>query len=191
VTVIPLFPTLLYYCHIPVPKGLVKYTLDLSKTDKGIEKSNSGGWHSSVGLHNDEYFVKKYLNHFGKSLTKQLSIPQFYLTSCWLNVNKKGDYNLLHNHPTNDYALVWFIKTPKNCGNLVYQHPQGFSEYKFLTSLTAEMQDKYLDYLSYQVEPVEGNCFLFPSHLYHQVEINQSDDVRISMSANLIFNVPD
>ena len=187
-TVIPLFPTLVYCCHIPVPKGLVDYTLNLSKKDEGMARSNRGGWHSSCGLHCDKQFVKKYLNYFGESLTEQLSIPEFYITNCWLNVNKAGDYNSLHNHPSCDFSLVWHIKTPQNCGNLLFKNPQMFNEYRFLSCLPKETQEKHLSYKIYTIESTEGNCFLFPSHLYHQVESNESEETRISMSANLVFN---
>lgn len=188
-TIIPIFPTLVYYCHIPVPKGLVDYTLNLSKKDKGITRSNKGGWHSSCGLHCDEYFVKKYLNYFGETLTGQLNIPQFYLTQCWLNVNKKGDFNTFHNHPDCDYALVWYIKTPKNSGNLVFQHPHVFNENRFLSCLPDDTQNKYFNFKTHTFEPEEGHCFLFPSHILHEVESNESKETRISMSANVVFYV--
>ena len=119
-TILPIFPTLLYSCNVPVPKNLVKYTLKLSKEEKGEHTSNRGGWHSRYDLNEDEHFVKNYLTYLGTSLTKELGdIPLFSFVNMWLNLNRKGDYNVMHNHPDCHYSLVWFIKTPKNCGDLV------------------------------------------------------------------------
>jgi len=188
VTIVPIFPTLLYYCNISVPKKLIKYTLNLSKKEKGENVSNKGGWHSRYNLHLDEDFSKNYLNYLGTSLTKELdTIPLFYFVDVWLNLNKKGDYNSMHNHPDCHYSLIWYIKTPKNCGNLVLQNPTAYNDNIFLQALSSDVREEYHAQHTYTFEPKEGNCFLFPSHLYHSVEKSQSNEDRISLAANINF----
>ena len=190
-TIIPIFPTLLYSCNIPVPKNLIKYTLKLSKEEKGESTSNRGGWHSRYDLNQDQHFAKNYLNYLGSSLTRELEdIPLFSFVDMWLNLNRKGDYNIMHNHPDCHYALVWFIKTPKNCGNLVLQNPTIYNDSSFLKTISENVADKYLARHTYTFEPKEGNCYVFPAHLYHMVESSKSDEDRISLAANLRFSPP-
>ena len=126
----------------------------------------------------------------GSSLTRELEdIPLFSFVDMWLNLNRKGDYNIMHNHPDCHYALVWFIKTPKNCGNLLLQHPTVYNDSSFLKTISENVADKYLARHTYTFEPKEGNCYLFPAHLYHLVESNKSDEDRISLAANLRFSL--
>jgi uncharacterized protein (TIGR02466 family) len=35
-------------------------------------------------------------------------------------------------------------------------------------------------------EPIQGRCIMFPSWLNHTVDINQSNDIRISVSFNFL-----
>ena len=158
------------------------------KEEKGESTSNRGGWHSRYDLNEDEHFVKNYLTYLGTSLTKELGdIPLFSFVNMWLNLNRKGDYNVMHNHPDCHYSLVWFIKTPKNCGDLVLQNPTVYNDSKFLKTISENVAEKYLARQLYTFEPKEGNCFLFPAHLYHMVESSKSDEDRISLAANLMF----
>ena len=43
-------------------------------------------------------------------------------------------------------------------------------------------------YYNYSFIPNEGLLVLFPSHLQHDVEVNKSDEDRISVSFNLKLN---
>ena len=189
-SIIPLFPSLLYYCNIPVPQKLSKYSLEISKKE-GVGRSNRGGWHSSDKLHEDKSFQKEYLIYFAQSIANNLDIPPFFFTSCWINVNKKGDYNVSHDHPNNDYSLVWYIKTPEKCGRIGFENPNGFAQGAFINTIPESMNDKYYLYPTYYLNAAEGNCYLFPAHLRHFVEQNESDHARISLSANLVFTPHD
>jgi uncharacterized protein (TIGR02466 family) len=35
-------------------------------------------------------------------------------------------------------------------------------------------------------EPIQGRCIMFPSWLNHTVDVNQSNDIRISVSFNFL-----
>ena len=44
-------------------------------------------------------------------------------------------------------------------------------------------QDMYRDV---NIEPIEGRMIMFPSWLWHSVEQNESNDIRISVSFNFV-----
>ena len=48
-----------------------------------------------------------------------------------------------------------------------------------------EVQSKSFQYTSYNLSPKEGSVILFPSYLRHAVEVNESDEDRISASFNV------
>jgi len=185
--IIPVFPSLIFSTNIVVLKELKEYTLNLQQTESGVSYSNKGGWQSSSYLHNDDYFVEKYLNYFAVELNKQSILPTWSMNACWLNVNYKSNYNMLHDHPKCDYSLVWYISTPENCGNIVFENPHSYHQCGFLNHVNPDISQCYNVFPSYTFVPKEGDCYLFPSHLKHLVQENLSNDARISMSANIDF----
>ena len=38
----------------------------------------------------------------------------------WANINNKEDYNISHTHPYSHYSGVYYVKVPKNSGNLYF-----------------------------------------------------------------------
>ena len=53
--------------------------------------------------------------------------------------------------------------------------------------MTQEAIDGLHTFNSYYRIPEEGVVLLFPSHLLHRVELNESNEDRISISFNLSF----
>ena len=39
-TALPIFPSILYHCEIPVPKDLINFSLNLAKKDEGLNHSD-------------------------------------------------------------------------------------------------------------------------------------------------------
>jgi uncharacterized protein (TIGR02466 family) len=185
--IIPIFPSLIFHLKIPVPTDLKNYCLKLKETDEGVKYSNRGGWQSSPYLHNDSFFVENYLNYFASEITKHNSIPPWQMNACWVNVNYKSHYNILHDHPKCDYSLVWYISASENCGNIIFENPNCYSQCGSLTHVDSNISKTFNFYPDYRFIPKEGNCYLFPSNLKHLVEENNSNEVRISMSANIDF----
>ena len=105
----------------------------------------------------------------------------------WFNINGKGHYNTSHHHPETTIAGVLWLKTPKDCGSFYFESPHEFAEYGFQQMQKQEMIDQYLACPTYRIFPNEGLMILFPSHMRHAVEINQSDEDRISLAFNIDF----
>ena len=61
----------------------------------------------------------------------------------------------------------------------------GFECYQELKSYTEGFKELNNVFQSYAFCPLEGRIFVFPAHLAHQVEPNQSNEDRISISFNI------
>ena len=201
--IIPLFPSLMYRDDKTkgfddVKEDLIEYAYKQREEDDINQIiSNRGGWqtpHLKMTFFNTESF-KPYMNWFSERLKEYLDHMDFnmssgrdiFLSSMWFNINGKGAYNISHQHVETTISGVLWIKIPKNCGNFYFESPHEVVQYDFMAVQKPEMVQQYLDCPAYRIEPQEGLMILFPSHLRHGVEQNQSDEDRISLAFNIDF----
>ena len=184
--IIPLFPTLIFKEKIEIPDSLVSYCLSLPEKYDGVKYSNRGGYHSPSLFH-DEEFGEKVLKYVISQLPDDLPVS-FGIDSAWINISNRGDYNLPHDHPGCDYAMVVYIKTPENCGDIIFQNPCCYQLHKSLTQFTQDVRDRYNSHIAFNFKPEVGDVYIFPSHIEHSVNPNESDETRISLSCNLSIN---
>ena len=169
-----------------IQNDLIDYAYDLkNKEPKGVLFSNCGGWQSSCFLVNNENdilqsFLMDCLGEF-PPIKKSVDL----IVSAWLNINPPNSFNSMHSHPDCNLAGVLWIKTPKDCGNIVFQSPFDFQIYKEVESYTEEFKSQNKYFHKYNFIPIEGRIMVFPSHLEHQVKPNESKEDRISVSFNI------
>jgi len=112
------------------------------------------------------------------------------LSSCWINFQKKYEFNPNHNHG-GDYSFVWWINIPYDIQEELsldfVKNSRDPSASKF--SFTYPDFTGMLKFYSIPVDKRdEGTLILFPSKLVHTVyPFYTSDDYRISISGNLLF----
>ena len=110
--------------------------------------------------------------------------------SAWININGPGAYNIPHTHPNSHLSGVMWIKVPKDSGNIVFDNPSGHQAYTEINSYTQEFKDQFFIHHCYWLPPIEGRMIIFPSHLQHGVNENNSNDDRISVSFNITLTSP-
>ena len=167
---------------------LIDYVYNLQKQDPvGVNISNRGGWQSpSLNFSKDIDLLCDFLLECLSELP--FLKPTTFKVDAWININKKGDYNIKHIHPTSNLSGVLWIKCPEKCGEIVFISPYEFVGFKELELYTDNFKKENNTYLSYYFNPMEGGMILFPSHLAHRVNENKSDEDRISIAFNIIFN---
>lgn len=190
-----LFPTVVHETFVDQFKtyqdDLVKFVLEEKKKDPaGVKKTNFGGWQSEWKEPTEDIFtriiVETISTYFSEnSIYKDMSIK---LSGWWININPPGALNNMHHHAGSDLAGVFWIKTSKDCGNINFAHPQHINENRSLMMHTPEFVKRTGSYESWWVQPTEGSFLIFPAHLYHWVDPNESDENRISVSFNLNLN---
>ena len=188
-----LFPTPVFHYRLEnyeeLNKELEKYILDLKKKDKtGQLKSNRGGWHSPFFDLKNEIpmkFFNKMKNFLEKIITNEMGweyVPNnVKITSMWSIINKKGDFNIQHNHPNAYFSAAYYVKCPVNSGNINFH--EG-SEAKLIRHPNIKKFTE-MSAMKTSLEPKEGDLFVFPAYFYHDVGENLSNEDRIVISFNL------
>lgn len=121
-----------------------------------------------------QVYVDEIAERFG--ISKKLKIKNY-----WFNVHHKGDYGNSHYHNEGILSAVLYLKSPLNCGNIVFERTD-LQEHYFEADNVTEYSYKNFSY-----EPKVGRLLLFPSYLKHRIEQNLTDDIddsRISLSFN-------
>jgi uncharacterized protein (TIGR02466 family) len=182
INITPIFPSLIFHCEVSFDLSIIETILDLRKTHKSVSKSNIGGWQS------EDVSSDPLMKNFINEINRQDALPKIRLTNSWININGPGSYNMPHTHPESDYSFVWYLKTSENCGNIVFQHPNDFNNDKFYRLAKKDISNEYNASQTYFFNPKDTMCYFFPSYLTHWVEENVSEENRISISGNVIFD---
>tara|TARA_B100001248_G_scaffold63473_1_gene44144 strand:+ start:29 stop:625 length:597 start_codon:yes stop_codon:yes gene_type:complete len=165
---------------------LIDYVYKMRKKDPvGHTISNRRGWQSSCfSLENEDDILQNFLtNCLSEFPPIEKSIKLF--VSAWININPPEAFNLKHNHPTSDLSGVLWIKSQKDCGNIVFESPRSFATHQEIDSYTEDFKKNNNYFHSFSFNPVAGRILVFPSHLEHHVDFNQSQEDRISVSFNI------
>ena len=168
--------------NIKIKNKLLKIILDIEKNKKSDEKTNIGGFQKELecrelflSLISDE--IKKYKSLL--NFNRELKLDNF-----WCNINYKNNYNLSHIHPKTYFSGVYYLKVPKNSGQIVFNNSNIFL--RMHPELETACNNPNFN-VCREVNPKEDLLLMFPSYLVHEVEKNNSDDKRISISFNLIL----
>jgi len=140
----------------------------------------------------DEFILKKIENpiiqyHLGK--VKIIKEPKLALQNLWINLQKKHEFNPLHNH-TGILSFIIFLKVPYNLDDEMKVFPQASCE-PMASKLSFIVFDS-LGEISELNVPVdksfENRMIMFPAKLQHLVyPFYTSDDYRITCSGNISY----
>ena len=185
------FPTMIYIKDFPDSEKLNKYLEDhimrWSQNDKGVSKTNAGGWHSSTDMNQKEKYnplTRELFNMQEEIYQKENLSRKPVLGNMWANINYPGNSNRPHLHPNSLFSGVYWIKTPMKSGNLMLYDPRPGIH----TTMPNRKEGKLPSQLWREVhyEPIAGRCVMFPAWLWHEVRTNESNDTRISVSFNFL-----
>ena len=166
-------------------KKLQSFCNEYQQNNTGRIISNIGGYQSNdLPLNNTSLhpLIKEINTHSSKFAKEFLVDNGQTLSNMWMNSNLYKDTNKSHNHPGCDISGVYYVKTPDDCGNIVFEHPMKdvFGYYfKYL-----ENPNEYNS--TFWSKPVAENAlYLFPGWLNHYVDPNlNKTEERISISFN-------
>ena len=182
------FPTSIYGKDVQLNnQELAQHIIKWSQQDGGLKKTNVKGWHSQTDMHTkpeykalaDELFI------FMKDIWKEEWLDKEpVLGNMWANINYQGGYNRPHVHPNALFSGAYYIKTPPNCGQLICTDPRPGIQ-TVMPSRVKGTPPKHL-WRECHLEVKEGRIIIFPAWVWHCVEPNESNDIRISVSFNFI-----
>ena len=187
---VPLFGIPVYTSSIePLSNSIV----DAIMHSKFIRMENSNGYITEdVNLLEQSQYLElkeKILNVVREYVYKILSIRDdklFYITTSWAVKFETGGWGQKHMHGNSLFSGVVYLKTPKDESGKISFHKDN--RYSNICSPTLQ-----LDYINYNIynsdvwsiSPKENDVIIFPSNLTHSVEINKSEEDRISVAFNV------
>ena len=106
------------------------------------------------------------------------------LGNMWANINYPGNFNRPHLHPNSLFSGVYWVKAPEKSGNLMLYEPRPGVH----TTMPSRKEGKLPPELWREVhyQPKAGVAIMFPAWLWHEVQPNESNDTRISVSFNFL-----
>ena len=174
--------------HKEVNEKMFIYIKSLQKKDRsGINRSNLLGWHSNnfdLELEQPRFFINSISPQLNSVLTDMgwdTKNQEVKITGMWAIINKKNSSNSMHIHSNNYISAAYYIKAPKNCGDIVFYDPRFAATYRYpKISKTNKLNSNIVSF-----QPKEGMLVLFPSYLQHSVNVNKTDKERIVISFNI------
>lgn len=167
-------------------KAIAEYVYNLESKSEGVRISNRGGWHSSD-------LIKPYpeaidnlfsilLEHVRVTCSEITGINDLEVGNFWFNINRKGDYNISHDHQKSILSAVYYIQVQdENTGNLNIERTDTaqffLGKYRNVSKFAS---------LNLSLQPEESLCYIFPAWTKHSVDRNDSDTDRISVALNFV-----
>ena len=187
---INLFPSVIHQFDVngfnEIQDELIDFVYNMREKDPvGHTISNRRGWQSSCfSIDNEDDVLKKFLtNCLAEFPPIKKSVRLF--VSAWVNINPPEAFNMKHNHPTSDLSGVLWIKSQKDCGNIIFDSPRSFATHQEIECYNEDFKENNNYFHSFSFNPVAGRLIVFPSHLDHHVDFNESQEDRISVSFNI------
>ena len=171
-----------------VNEEMFNYVKKQQKVDGvGINKSNIKGWHSK-DFNLSEKEPQNFISFISSSI-EQVMIDMNWdkekqiakIDNMWAIVNIGGSANLRHQHGNSTISGAYYVRAPKNCGDIVFYDPRPAPVYSYPNA----KQPNSLNAQVNAISPKEGALVLFPSYLDHSVNENLSKNERIVISFNI------
>lgn len=143
----------------------VKTTFEFNQTND-IEKHNLVKLKSAL-----EWAVESYVN----SINYQG--PKLELEESWFNFSSKGGFQYDHTHAGNRVSGTYYYATNTEDGAIRFSNPNLHMHFNGFPA-----DGSYGESVSYT--PKVGRLLLFPSWLTHRVNVNDTNNDRISIAVN-------
>jgi uncharacterized protein (TIGR02466 family) len=175
----------------PMNDALAAFVLEDRQRNPGEMASNRGGWHSSrdllqrLGDPHARRLGQMFFEGIKAAITTLVEGVEFGGQAgieCWANVNERGDWNEAHIHPNCPWSGVYYVATDTSAeagGELRFTDPRAQA------LMLAHPLNPFHATNNLRIRPQPGMMVVFPSFLYHAVEIYNGAGPRISIAMNL------
>lgn len=193
----PVFTSNLYYKYLHVDNNaIIKDCLAVKSRDSGRKLSNSGGYQSN-DLDRDNLIQGHCFSLVNLIDTIQeniLQLPQYFgplcLDNAWININNHGDSNVQHSHNQSQLAGTYYVTASnENNGQLCFirnRSEGAVLENLFRDTLRFDGSDAPELSTSAPYNFASGSLIIFPGHLEHRVDRNETNEPRFSISFNIM-----
>ena len=182
------FPTSVYGKDIQLDNNkLAQDIINWSNQDPGVKKTNYKGWHSQTDMQTKaEYkpLVDELMIMCKEIFKEEWLDREPVLGNMWANINPKDGLNQPHLHPNCLFSGVYYVKSNPQAGRLKIYDPRAGVQ--IIMPVRKKGQTPKHLWRDANLDPFPGRIIMFPAWLWHSVEPNESNDIRISVSFNFI-----
>ena len=173
---------------------LKEHILSVQKNDpKGRTVSNVEGWQS--GFQNlqspelQQFFqqVLVDLNYYYEELDGNTNKYEVMITDVWFNINGKNTYNRPHAH-TGYLSLVYYVEASEDSGDIVFHHPAEHQQVHWQSDWFKSNRVS-ANSGNWRMIPRTNRCYIFPNWLVHSVNMNTTNNTRISIALNTTLSL--
>jgi uncharacterized protein (TIGR02466 family) len=120
-------------------------------------------------------------------LAKEYGVTRTDLTCVdfWFNISQPGNYQEYHQHANCHFSLTYYLKTPKDCGNIVFKSTDAITD---MYPLPVDYYT-YSSFKTFTFEPKENLLLIFRNNLLHMVEKNMSSEDRVGITMNFSYKI--
>ena len=146
-------------------------------------------WQSEPDLHNREQFedLISCIHSTVQTVLRFLKVGQneIEITGCWANISARGASHAIHSHPNNFLSGIYYVHTHPGANSVNFDDPR--SQTGIIRPPVTEIASQNTDQVVVTVN--DGMLLMFPSYLAHSVAPNENDELRISISFNMMFSL--
>jgi uncharacterized protein (TIGR02466 family) len=137
--------------------------------------------------------ISKHVEEYRRTLKISDNIFDFYYTRTWGTVTYSQQDIPFHEHKQSHVTAVYYLKVPKNSGNIIFEPLGKNYQNEFIPGLLEKQNfEKGLIESSMYLSPGAGinidtdDILIFPSKTSHGTAKSKSQESRISISADII-----
>ena len=186
------FPTPVWTTNLDNYKTINEQMYNYIKSNKkndeiGISKSNVKGWHSNDFNLNDNdpqnfiSFILPAIENVMNDMNWDKEKQTAKISNMWAIINTGGSANLRHQHGNSTISGAYYVRAPKDCGDIVFYDPRPAPVFYYPTAVSSNMLNAQIN----GITPKEGALILFPCYLDHSVNENLSNEERMVISFNI------
>ena len=124
-----------------------------------------------------ELFVDRYLriddSHF-----------EWYMQNSWVVEHNPNDFGQMHHHANSLISGVYYLDIPEHSGDITFHKPAGLTNIFHVSTDIPFKEYTPINCGRWSFTPREGDIILFPSHLLHSIEQNETNKLRYSLAFN-------
>ncbi|MFK7822418.1 MAG: putative 2OG-Fe(II) oxygenase [Planctomycetaceae bacterium] len=210
-----LFPTLVYHMNLSTAEAYAdafeqcRDTYAFNPAVGTSARYNAGEYHGKIHLHQD-----KRLEAFFTDLAEQVAAylrvlgmkPQFFNMNClksWLVIcepesEENSTSMVAHNHSCSDISWVYYPQVPEDCAPITFHAGRRLATQLFDAGFHYDWHDQDKSAIStvngwnsdtWSIHPKSGDLLIFPGHQLHSIEVNTTQQPRISAAGDIALTL--
>jgi len=177
IEILQLFPTSL--CSMSLPEMVSDFWEKEAQNIDFYTENNDPHWQTQRNILDNYAEMKELFVSASKDCLKQLGYDQeIKITTSWLTAVEQGNGSKRpHRHTNSWYSAVYYFQ--KSCSSIVFKNHNQRDIEVFPTETNTYNSNEW------GINPRKNQFIMFPSHVYHSISLNTSNETRHS----LVFNV--